>query len=472
MLAEPVAVPRYGDTQPRLAPPEPLRSEWVEFRDLAAKLGIELYPWQEWAARYLTAKDAGTRWLYREVAIVVARQNGKTTLLVPLVLGRLLAGQSIMHTAQNGKLPREIHQEVAGLLERYYPKLLPHRRAISYAIGHEEINLVNGAQYRIVAPTRGGARGPSTDTVIIDELREMVDHSFIGAAKPTLTASAQPQMIYLSNAGTDESEVLNAVRSRRDTDPALAYLEWSAPAALAPDDVAGWAASNPSLGHKPDVMQTLIDDYRADLLGGTLAMFETEHLCRWVPTMRERLLDEHAWARSEVVALPAMQAPVMGLAMDPGGRRASAALAWQTDDGVAVQMLFDVTGDPIDPVALGQRMKDEAAKRGVRKVGFDPLTDAELVKHFREPVSIAGGKFANATANFVTHVNGGRLRHADAAAVTDDLAWTARKPHDESGSYQAVRAKDDRPIPAALAAIRAVWLASGPTTSKPKVYVR
>jgi hypothetical protein len=48
--------------------------------------------------------------------------------------------------------------------------------------------------------------------------------------------------------------------------------------------------------------------------------------------------------------------------------------------------------------------------------------------------------------------------------------WTARKDHDESGSFQAVRANDDRPIPAALAAIRAVSAAFGPPLSRPKVY--
>jgi hypothetical protein len=39
--------------------------------------------------------------------------------------------------------------------------------------------------------------------------------------------------------------------------------------------------------------------------------------------------------------------------------------------------------------------------------------------------------------------------------------WTARKALDE-GRFEAVRADDKRPITAALAAIRAVWLASGP----------
>ena len=72
-----------------------------------------------------------------------------------------------------------------------------------FGSGQEEIRLRNGGKYRIVAPTRGGARGPSNDLVIVDELREMDTLDFIAAAKPTLIASPSPQIVYLSNAGTD-----------------------------------------------------------------------------------------------------------------------------------------------------------------------------------------------------------------------------------------------------------------------------
>jgi hypothetical protein len=58
----------------------------------------------------------------------------------------------------------------------------------------------------------------------------------------------------------------------------------------------------------------------------------------------------------------------------------------------------------------------------------------------------------------------------DADVVGEDLTWTARKENDETGSYAAVRANDDRPITAALAAIRAVWLATGLRPAAPRIY--
>jgi len=95
-------------------------------------------------------------------------------------------------------------------------------------------------------------------------------------------------------------------------------------------------------------------------------------------------------------------------------------------------------------------------------VAYDPMTDAELAKYFVKPRPVTGREWANASARFASAVGSMKLRWTDAADITDDLTWTTRKAHDESGSFAAVRADDDRPITAALAAIRAVWLASGP----------
>ncbi len=156
--------------------------------------------------------------------------------------------------------------------------------------------------------------------------------------------------------------------------------------------------------------------------------------------------------------------------MDPDGSRASAAIAWQLPDGaIAVRMEYNVHGSPIDEAMLGQDLRKTATSLGVIRVGYDPLTDQELVKYLRKAEKINGPAFAQASAQFANLVNAGRLRWVECEAVSDDLTWTARKTNDE-GRFEAVRAKDDRPITAALAAIRAVWLASGPKPAIPRIY--
>lgn len=454
----------YGRAKPRIAPPVPARTALTTFLAECACLGITPFPWQEVAARYLYGLAKGAAWLYPETAAIVSRQNGKTEIVVPHVSTRLLMGRRIMHTAQNRELPREVFGRVADHFETEHRKLLARRPR--FANGQEEIRLTNGGHYRIVAPTRGGARGPSNDDLIVDEIRELVSHEFIAAAKPTMNASANPQALYLSNMGDESSEVLNAIRKRAGEDPALAYLEWSAAPQRPADDVAGWLEANPSAGHMPQIMGNLEREYRSHRMGGTLAIWETEHLCRAVSSMRGRLVDPVAWANDEG-EIDAPAGPCMGISLDPRGSRASAAIAWTQADGkLALRLLFNVTGSPIDTDKLGPDLRDAAVQHGVVNVGFDPLTDALLAKHFPKAEAISGQKYANATARFVSVVESSRLRWADCAAVTSDLAWTTRKEHDESGSFEAVRGNDDRPIPAVLAAIRALWLASEPAAVK------
>jgi len=471
MPAMALAATPKGRARPRIAPPMPARTDISEFREVALSLGINLMSWQEVVARYLEAMNRRERrHLYREIAVVASRQNGKNEILVPLIVKRLREGKRIMHTAQDRSLPRDIFYRVADIMWEHDAALFPLRNGRPtkprYANGQEEIRLSNGGIYSIVAPTRSGARGPSRDLVIVDEVRELDSWEFIAAAKPTMTAAEDPQIVYLSNAGDESSVVLNALRERAGHDPALAYLEWSAEASRAVDDVRGWAEANPAMGHEPKgmgpVRVSLGAELLANRLAGTLSIFETEHLTRWVPSLRQRLVDDAAWKRGEA-AVETPTRSFMGVALDPRGQRASAAIAWvQANGSTGLRLLFDVTGNPINTDKLGPDLREAAKKYGVVNVGFDPMTDAVLAKFFPKTEPIAGQKHANASARFVAAVEGSTVKWTDCAAVTSDLIWTARKEHDESGSFQAVRGNDDRPITAALAAIRAVWLASEP----------
>ena len=161
-------------------------------RDTAAAMGITFMPWQEHAARYLTAKGPDGRKLYGEVCIVVARQNGKTTLVIPLIIQALRDGKKVMHIAQTRELPRRMFDLLEAEISKT-PELMPRRPSRDgrpgpriwprRGQGQEEIVLNNGGEYRIAASNRGGARGFPIDMLIVDELREMQDTDFIQAAE-------------------------------------------------------------------------------------------------------------------------------------------------------------------------------------------------------------------------------------------------------------------------------------------------
>ena len=365
---------------------------------------------------------------------------------------------------------------IAEVMLDHYPKELKGKPR--FANGQEEIRTRNGGIYRIVAPTPHGARGGSNDLVISDELREMNDWGFIDAAKPTTITRPKGQVVYLSNAGTDTSIVLNTLRKRAESDPSLAYLEWSAAPECAPDDRAGWCAANPSVGYLPELLPSLEREYVSAMLGETMASFETEHLCRWVHTLAKPLVDPKLWTAAEH-ATGEPERPVLALALNQTASRASAAIAWPTPTGVAVQLIADVTGDPIDLEAFGPELARLARSLRTWRIVYDPYSEP-LVRYLRRPNErpnsarlhkVTGEEFATASTSFVRLLEGGKLNWSGelGRAVGVDLALTTKRAV-AAGVFVALPSNPDTAITAALAVIRAVGAIAGPRPASPQFF--
>jgi hypothetical protein len=470
--------PLIGQPMPRIGPDLPeLSIAFDEYVAAAEDLGIDLMPWQLTAAAYMTAtrpplyaidnphprqSPDEQLWLWVYVCIIAARQNGKTTLLLPYIWQHLRRGRRLLHTAQNRILPKETFDALDDLVgER------DEVRTVRRANGQESITMRNGGRYKIVAPNRG-TRGLSADHVIIDEVREQRDMQLQGRINPTITASQNPQVLYLSNAGSEDSVVLNDIRHRRDSDPTLCYLEWSAAPGRSLDDRDGWAEANPALGHT--IQPWLLESFRQS---ETPATFETERLCRWVLSMQPKLVDDGAWGRARVEGqLPSAVRPMLGISMAADAQRASAVLAWQLADGrIAVRLEADVTGDPIDTDKLGRDLQQRSLRLGVTTVAYDDSTDRDLARYFAKRAKpLVRTEFANACEFFTRALDTGRIVWSDdgTADVAQDLAWSTRQDRGDD-TFEVGRASDERSIPSTLAAIRAVWLASVPKAAAPRV---
>ena len=151
-----------GQAQPRLAPPSARpQSDLAEFRATARECGLRPVP--------LAVNRRPLPHRARQEGPVAVRRGRhhrrpaerEDADAGPPLVGRLVAGRRIMHTAQNRELPREVHGLVADIMETNRPRSPALDR---FANGQEEIRLTNGGLYRIVAPTRGGARGRRTTT--------------------------------------------------------------------------------------------------------------------------------------------------------------------------------------------------------------------------------------------------------------------------------------------------------------------
>lgn len=449
-----------GSPTPRIAPPMPLKSLAPDLVKIASQHGIDLMPWQRTAGKYWMARD-GKRFRYREVCTVVARQNGKTKMLVPRIIWGLEQGRTIVHTAQRMRIARKVFLETASTIK---PELLAGR--IRYANGEEEIRSKAGGSYVIIAPQRG-VRGLTADDLIVDEVREFLDDEFMGAARPIVTMSSDPQIIYLSNAGFESSVVLNGLRDMADELDHLAYLEWSAAPDLDSGDMEGWAQANPALGHFPSVYDTLVQEYGRAMTAARakgsaeFAAFETEHLCRWMQYGADKLVTPEKWAALRSDELGAIKRPSMAVALDPDGSRVSAVIAWALPDGTySCEVVLDETAQAIDVDAVGKRLRGLAMTNRVREIAFSSATDMALSRYLPKAKALDGRSYSNATASFANLVDGGFL-HWRGDVLAEDLKHVLRHPQAD-GTAVALRAEGAPPTTAAYAAIRALWLASAP----------
>ena len=222
---------------------------------LAALAGLELDPWQQFVLRAgLRRRD--DRWAAFEVCLIVARQNGKGSVLEALELAALFLFPDvrlILHSAHEFKTAAEAFLRVRALIEDR-DEFSRHVARVRTAAGAEAVELKNGKRLRFVARSGGSGRGFTSDLVILDESYELGGDE-MAALLPTLSARPDPQVWYTSTAGTLKSTQLGRVRERgvRGDDPSLAFMEWSADElAYDPADPACWAQANPGMGIRID----------------------------------------------------------------------------------------------------------------------------------------------------------------------------------------------------------------------------
>jgi hypothetical protein len=253
-----------GNQQPRISCVPPYTSSTgQEAVELAQAAGLILDPWEELVLRESLGERADGKWSAFEVGLVVARQNGKGSILEARELAGLflLGEQLIVHSAHEFATAMEHFRRMEQLIEGC-PDLYRLVAKMPHSHGEEGIELKNGQRLRFRTRTKGGLRGFTGDLIVFDEAMILPTASH-GAILPTLSAKSilgNPQVWYTASAVDqwihEHGEVLAGVRERgiKGDDPALAFFEWSV-AAKNPEEVGelandpeGWAQANPGLG--------------------------------------------------------------------------------------------------------------------------------------------------------------------------------------------------------------------------------
>lgn len=268
--------------------------EAVDFATLV--IGAELVPWQRWwLIHALEIRPDGT-FRYGIVLTLIARQNGKTFLLKILALWVLYmlgarGDPTVLGVAQTLSMADEAWKGAIELAQRS-PEMTAEIEQIRRGNNAPCFTVSGGNRYRTVAATPDAARGLSVVLLILDELRTQKTWDAWGALTKTTIAQLISLIVAISNAGEDESVVLNTLREQAlaGEDDTLGIFEWSGPDGCALDDVDAILQANPSVGYTGLSLRKIALARATDPPG----VYRTEVLCQRVPKL-DMAIDASAW---------------------------------------------------------------------------------------------------------------------------------------------------------------------------------
>lgn len=526
---------RLGSETPRVFTP-PLREltpetslgfAAVEFAQDVC--GIDLFPWQAWLlihslemAPGLTVSTMGERgrldpiFRFRKVIVLVARQNGKSTLsqVLSLFFLYVLGTDLVLGTAQDLDTAEEVWEGALDIIDET-PELAALADKPIRNNGKKAIRLKSGERYKVKAANRRAGRGLSGDLILLDELREHQSWEAWGAITKTTMARPAAMIWALSNAGDATSVVLRYLRKsahdslgdpdgiNADDDPSallpvaddgagddapdiedlmetsadtLGLFEWSARPGCDVMDRDGWASANPSMGYGISE-RTLAGDAKDD----PEWVFRTECLCQWSDGSLEGPFPPGAWEAGLWVPdqhpselPPAIVGPIaasVDVSTDRG--RAHIAFAGHTADGRAqIELVASRAGT--DWVADWIK---KAAEKGADITGITgqsrgaPVSDLlpELEASGLKVFEWAGADLTGGTGKFFDAVRDNNFRHFPQPLV-DVAAATAVPKITDGGAFLFDRRKSPVDIAPLQAFAGAYWLLNKPDDSRPSAY--
>ena len=217
--------------------------------------GMPLYPWQRGVLRRWLAEDDKAKFVNLDCGLSVARQNGKTEILVARIIYGIIFRKAIgLFTAQKQKTVDVVKERVQHFFyespyEEIFNLLTPRFR--KKPKNYNFIEFTNGSKYQFITRTRLGGLGMTIDDLINDEAADMLD-SHQATLIPTTSAASggNPQIVYCGTPPMAETvgEVFSRVRKRILSSGGGCWTEWGVERLTDKDDRDSWKLANPSLG--------------------------------------------------------------------------------------------------------------------------------------------------------------------------------------------------------------------------------
>ena len=452
--------------------------------EIGADLGFEFYPWQtllsdvsmELIKRTEPHGNQSTLRLNAQyVGALVGRQSGKTAWSVARVVAQslltnrqdiaervglpYLRSQHTAYTAQSRTVAVQKWDEHVAIIED--SAFSSHIKKVHRSNGKECVTFTNGSTYRPITPTRTGPRGLTLDLEIVDEA---LAHPLwlLGALRPTMAQrdSAElclvAQFVVISNAGDDDSELLNRIQelgieSLANPESRRVWLEWSMNPDADPLAESTWRATMPTLGLPNgidlDFMRTEAETLRLD-------QFMREYLCHRVPKSREQLIPTERWMdgyRTDIF-IPADLA--LALDISPDRQRASLVAAGAQGTYLPLEVIDGREG--LDWVL---ERTVEVSERACASVVIDaggpaasliPALEARRV----DVIPIATREVTNAAAMFYDAVLAKRVCHMNDYRLNDAVTGASKRAIGDRWAFDRRGHVDISPL---VAASFAVW---------------
>ena len=459
--------PRIGTVRDVTRPT--LGAVWA---DVMRTLGFEPHPWQQYRAdvQYeLVPCEHGMRLAATDVGTMVGRQTGKTASAgadivlrglapdlpeVVAAVGHRIGPQHIAFTAQDRQSALEQWDQHVGLIMA--SDFAGNVAKLVRTNGSQCLNFRNGSTYRIVTPSKHGARGMSLDLVVIDEA---LTHEawLLEAIAPTQAqrdgaqASFGAQLSIISNAGDERAELLNVQRElgRRavaEGSRERIWFEWSCGDDDDPLDPAVWARTIPTLD-RPEGIPSAFLQRQAETMGTD--PFAREYLCRTVWSQSRQVIAADVWAD-----LPWRQVDdtvgVLAVEVDNQRHGATVVAAAPYGDGIAVSVLEQRPG--VDWVS--GYVAEHAKGRPVVVDHLGPAsTLVPALSQFVVVKEVSSHDVPDAAAMFIDAVAAQRVGHTGDPRFQDAITWLARRQRGDRWVFDRHRGD----ISTIVAASLAVW---------------
>jgi hypothetical protein len=431
-----------GVTEPRIWTKSPdLPSLGVDFIEFCESIGFTLLPWQQFLAHEICKVREDGNWYFKEVAVIIARQNGKSTFMQLMILWRMYALEQKLqvHTAHKLNTSSEIFWKVEKTVESF-AHLVDRFEKKYESKGMQEIRLKTGERY-IVRANNSASRGiAAPDTIYMDEVREFEDMESWAALRYTQMATPNPQTLIFSNAGHQHSVVLNRLRERglaaiAGADDRIGWFEWSGEPGCAIDDKNAWAQANPSLGH------TISIENLEAAMSDEESIVRTELLCQWVSVVNPAINPSNwnAGAKKDL-KLDREALTWMAIDLSPNRQEGSLVAAQQEGDNINVVLLQTWT-NPInlDAKQIANDVADWVRKYQTETVAYSRQTSG-AVAALLSPAGISttpidGSVYGQACDEMLSAITSQRLFHPEQDEFTRQVLSAVKLPFKDGGWY-------------------------------------